>query len=442
MKSGPGPRIMTGGREDGSGGKFRVAIRLASLALRNLRRRKRRTAITASALAAGLCMFVLFDSLIAGLENDGARSMVWYDIGGMQVQNERYAADKDSLPLDIDIDDPAGVVAAAAKAGFAATPRAVFSGELVVGGEPWPEDGSAVARITAIDPGRDGAVFRLGETVREGRWLRESDQGIVLGSKLAETLGAQVGWSLTVVTRTKDGAWQTIDAEIIGIVATPNAAVNRVNAYLTLSAADECLGLGGSVNQVAVAFPEEADAARAAGKLGAALENAGFAGLAVLPWRVVGADFVGFVESRRGISRVLLLLVFIIAAVGVSNAMLLSVLERTREIGALRAQGMRDREVVAMLLVEAGAIGVIGAAAGILLASAVNAPFVAFGIDMTPLLDIVDVDLPFSGILRGAWHPVVMLQAVAVGALLSVAVSVVPARRAVRMTVVECMRHA
>ncbi|MFA6507926.1 MAG: FtsX-like permease family protein [Treponemataceae bacterium] len=410
------------------------------LAFRNLTRHKRRTILTATSMAAGLAMFILFDSLLTGLQNDGVRSMVWYDTGALQVQNAAYWDEKDSMPLDKAIERPDKVLALLDSKALKAAPRAVFQGELVVNQDPWPESGSARVRVVAIDPTRDGQVFRLKDTVAEGKWLSEDSGGIVLGYQLAKDLGAKIGYPLTVVARTKDGAYQTMDLRVSGIVNTPNAAVNRLNAYISLEIADEILYLGGSVNQIVVAYDEDAVTDAFVSRLGSDLSQAE-SGLSVLPWKTTGADFLAFVQSRSGLSRVLLFIVFIIAAVGVSNTMLMTILERTREMGMLRAQGMYDKELTASLQLEAAAIGLIGGVLGLVLSLPLNAFLVNTGFDLSWMIEKVGVDLPMAGRLRGAWHPRIMFTAVAAGAFLSFLVSVVPVRRAVKMSVVEALRH-
>lgn len=417
------------------------ALTLVGLAFRNLARHRRRTVITALSLAIGLALFVLFDSLLAGLENDGVRSMVWYDTGGLQVQNKEYWNDRDLLPLDKSIDRPRELLDLLAAKGYAATPRAVFAAEMVINKDPWPQDGSLNVRCVAIDPERDGTVFKLRECLAKGEWLKPGQEGVLIGAQMATDLGADIGYPITVVARTYDGAFQTMDLPVVGILNTPNAFVNRRELLLPLDAVDAYLELGGRVNQVAVALGEDADAAGAAAGLGAALAAVD-PNLAVLPWRVTGADFLAFVQSRQGLGGLILILVFIVAFVGVFNTMLLTMLERRREIGMLRALGMQDGEVVASLLLEAGFIGLLGAALGLALSLPFNLALVGQGLDLSGALVQINASLPYSGHLRGAWHPQVMAVAVLASVASSVAAAVVPVLWALfRQAITECLRQ-
>jgi ABC-type lipoprotein release transport system permease subunit len=417
---------------------MRAAL-LLGLAFRNLTRHKRRTIITAASLAVGLSLFILFDSLLTGFEINGVRNLVRYETGGLQLQHRDWWRDKDLLRLDLGLADPASLVGRLEREGLAASPRIVFSAEMVLNQDPWPESGSIQLRCVAMDPTRDRQVFQLMDAPIEGRWFEAGEEGAVIGSQMAKDLGARIGYPLTLVTRTRDGAFQTIDLVISGIVTTPNTSVNRKNLYLPLDLADSCLQMDGSVNQIAVRFDEELDDRAKAADLEARIKEIAPAAT-VRGWHETGAEFLAFVEGRQGLTRVILLLVFIIAAVGVSNTMLLTVLERTRENGMLRAQGLHDGELKACMYLEAGAIGLIGGLMGLALSVPGNLYLIHVGIDTSGLLEQVGADQPLANVLRGTWHPPVMLAALACGVILSVLVSILPVRRALAMQITDCLR--
>ena len=170
---------------------------------------------------------------------------------------------------------------------------------------------------------------------------------------------------------------------------------------------------------------------------------AGFPGLRVAGWKDMSADYLGISSAKKGGSNVILVLVFIIAAVGVSNTMLMTIYERVRELGMMRAMGMRDREIRRIFLLEAAGIGAVGSFAGVALGAAVNAAMVRWGIDFSMFLDMRTMDIGYriSGVLRSAWNPQVLVVGLAVGILACVAVAVLPVRRALRMSITDCLRH-
>ncbi len=120
-------------------------------------------------------------------------------------------------------------------------------------------------------------------------------------------------------------------------------------------------------------------------------------------------------------------LAMFIGAVGMLNTMLMSVLERTREIGVLRALGWRRRQVVGMILQEALALGAVGGVCGIILGLGLT-----WGITQIPGI---------GGILKASYSPELFTQALAVALVTGVIGGLYPAWRATRMRPVEALRY-
>jgi putative ABC transport system permease protein len=117
----------------------------------------------------------------------------------------------------------------------------------------------------------------------------------------------------------------------------------------------------------------------------------------------------------------------LVGGVGIMNTMLMAVMERTREIGALRALGWRRRGVLSLILREALLLGLIGGAVGVAL---------AFGLTLLIALS------PFAGeAVAPVWNVGIFVQALTVSLLLGAIGGVYPAFRATRMQPVEALRY-
>jgi putative ABC transport system permease protein len=409
---------------------------LASLAWKNLSRYRKRTIITASAIAFGLAVYIFLDGWLKGAETESERNLVMYETSSSRVVTAEYWQDRQRLPLGSAIEDPHPVIAALRRAGIPAVPRTLFAGEAVV------EEGSMPIRVIAIDPARDEDVFALRSTIAQGRALAPGESGALLGQWLADDLGLSVGDPLTITARTRTGFHQALDLEVVGILNSPNPAVNKGTVFMPLDTADTLMEMEGSVTEIDLRYRDyrRADSVNA-GTVGPAL--AGFPGLHVASWKDLSADYLGISSAKKGGSNIILLLVFVIAAVGVSNTMLMTISERVRELGMMRAMGMRDREIRRIFLLEAAGIGAVGSVAGVAIGAAVNAAMVRWGIDFSRFLDMRTMDIGYriSGVLRSAWNPRVMIVGLAVGILACVAVAVLPVRRALRMSITDCLRH-
>jgi ABC-type lipoprotein release transport system permease subunit len=412
---------------------------LFALAWKNLSRYSRRTLITAGALAVGVAVFIWMDGWLLGAERESERNIVWYEAGSAKILNRQYLAEIQTMPLKQVIYDPAAVEQALAGSGAATTRRVVFPAELFVGLEDDAGEGSLFVKGVGLDPETDGGVYRLAETVREGRFLRAGEPELLLGDWLARDLGTAVGDWVTVRARTRYGAFQTLDLEVVGILNCPNPLINQGMIFLPLDLADAALEMEGAVSEIAVSFPEWQEPAGRLAEIRRSL--AGFPELAVAGWRELALDFLAIAEGKRAGTGVLLLLIFIIAAVGISNTMLMAVYERVREIGMMRAMGMRDLSIRLAFLLEAGGIGLIGSGVGLALGVGLNWYMVRWGLNLGALVGDMQIGYRVHSIFRSAWNPQALVGALAFGVLASMVISFIPSSRALKLEITDCLRH-
>jgi putative ABC transport system permease protein len=132
----------------------------------------------------------------------------------------------------------------------------------------------------------------------------------------------------------------------------------------------------------------------------------------------------------------------VVAALGITNTMIMSVLERTREIGVMKAVGARNRHIQLIFLVEGALIGAIGGGLGLVLDWLVSFPGNAIA------RRLVDQHLIQTGMMRPphdgslfAFPPVVTVAAPALACVITTLASFYPARRAVRLNTVTSLRH-
>jgi putative ABC transport system permease protein len=262
----------------------------------------------------------------------------------------------------------------------------------------------------------------------------------LIGEWLADDLGAKIGDTVEVRTRTRPGAMQTIELEIVGIISCPNPLINKGVGFLPLSVAQYDLDMEGAATEIVLSFAEGVDAERHLREIRPILTRE-FPDLTVLSWKELARDFVALADMKSTSSRILIFMIFVIAAIGISNTMLIAVYERVREIGMMRAMGMQDSSIRIAFLLEAGGIGIIGSLAGLIAGTLATYPIVRWGIDYSSLLGNMDVGYRIHGVYRGAWHPEAMITAAVIGVILSVAIALIPASRALKMKITDCLRY-
>lgn len=421
------------------------AREIITLAGRNLLRHRRRTAITAGAVAVGLSLFIFVDSILVGIEEDSTRNLINYETGAAQVVRAEYLDERDERPLKYAIEEPDQIETRLEAVGLSATSRIVFSGELIVFQDPFPEDGSVIITGYGIDPDDDGDVYRLSRSLTAGEYLKEGTNSALLGAWLAEDIGAEVGYPITIVTRTRYGYYQTIDLEVTGIVNTPNPVVNRTAVFIPESVVGDYLQMDGAVTEIAVADRVGTSLEEITEQM--RIEVAGFTSgvsdsteLVVADWRTLAADVVAIAEAKDAGTSIILFFVFVIAAVGVSNTVLMSVLERTRELGMMRAVGMRNREVMLTLITEAAGIGLLGGIVGLVLAAGGVWAMVEYGIDYGSMIRDTDIGYRITQVVYGAWNLPTFGRALVIGVLIAIGTAFFPVRRALKMSVVDSLR--
>ncbi len=411
---------------------------LFSLAWKNLSRYRRRTLITASVLAVGLAAYVTIDSILVGLEQESEVNLLLYETGSARIMDPEYWRSRTLRPLDLTLPADGSVEDWLEARGVPHAPRVNFGADLIVFEDPYPQYGNLPVLVNAIDPDKDDDVFAFKNSLSAGRYPLPDEEGALIGGWLAEDLGAEIGYPITLVTTTRDGAYQTIDVEITGILNCPNPVINRSGVMIPLNVADEYLEMGGAVTEITLDLPNGRDGLALLEEIRQEMEPRG---LDVLDWTVLGADYFALAEAKQGGSGMILMLVFIIAGVGISNTMLMAVFERIRELGMMRALGMKDRAIRRMFLIESGGIGLIGAVVGVIIGAIGNIFLVRNGIDYSEWFRSGDMGYRIQGIAYGVWRPETFVSAVVVGVLIAVGVAWISTRKALKWDIPTCLRH-
>lgn len=411
------------------------------LAMKNLSRYKRRTFITAIAIALGLAMYLIVDSLLLGTEEESIRNLLWYETSSIRIHTQEYWTDRQLYPLEQGIKQPEKIMQILKDEGWTATERTMFTGDMILYRDDFGEDGNMGVLVTAIDPETDNDVFHFEDTLIDGKLLKADDEeGVLMGSWFAQDIGAQVGYWITLVTRGNGGFFGAIDLQIVGIVNCPNPNVNRTLLMMNKDSSDSLLGMEGSVTEIDIRLPMHSDVDSSIETLQQLLHESDL-DLEARSWKILATDYLSALEADKGGSAIILFLVFIIAAVGISNTMLMSMYERTRELGMMRALGMKDSHILLSFLFEAGGIGLVGSVIGLALGALGNLYMVNVGIDFGFLMRDMDIGYRIQSIVRGTWNLRSFVVTLASGVGLSMIVAWLPIRRSLKMDIPSCLRH-
>jgi ABC-type lipoprotein release transport system permease subunit len=136
---------------------------------------------------------------------------------------------------------------------------------------------------------------------------------------------------------------------------------------------------------------------------------------------------------------IMLAIIFLALSFGIVNTMLMAVMERTREIGMLKALGMSSRKIFAMILLESVYLSLTGVVAGMLFSAALIAWFGQHGIDLSSMARGME-DMGFSTVLYPSLGVKYYCMLSLLGFLTGILAAIMPARRAIRLVPVDALR--
>jgi putative ABC transport system permease protein len=357
---------------------------LLTLAVRNLLRHKRRTLLTAAALVFGIAIMILGRAWTAGTAQAVVEPAKLSTLGHVQVFAKDAAADEGGEVSFIApqnnyklIPQPQEVIDTVLRA----EPRlAAGLSRLMVGALLSSGDVSMEGLLIGIDARARASVYPALE-LREGRFFQPGEKGILLNRGVARKLGVKPGDSVVALGTTADGRLSGIRLAVTGIWKVRGLeAYEWGSCFTTLESVQELLDAGDAAGVIVFRQRDgQAGSTPIAASVTAALAKAGVAARAYT-WEDVGGPFIGGMIVTRFVGGILHVVLAIIAAAGVLNTALMSVFERTREIGTIRAIGTRRGRVVSLFLLEGLLLGLLGAIGGGLLGAGLIQWFANHGI--------------------------------------------------------------
>ena len=279
-------------------------------------------------------------------------------------------------------------------------------------------DANKAVTITGIEPETYFDVIALPEKVVAGRH-HVGPLDIVIGTELSADLGAGVGDKLRLATASGAAATLTV----IGIFDFGNKSVNERSVYIALRSAQNLLDLTGGVTALEVKVLDPFAAETIAETIRAGTD------LQVDSWIRTNAQFFTAMAAQIVTNTLIRVFVGLTVALGIASVLVVSVIQKSREIGILRAMGTSRRQVLRVFLIQGGAVGLAGSVLGSLLAWTFLLVWraVAKNPDGTPMF-IIEMEPSLFAIAT--------VGATVVGILAAVA----PARRAARLDPVVAIR--
>ena len=390
---------------------------LLELAYKNLWRNRRRTVLTEISIVFGVLVIIGAGNFINGMQRDWAKFEIDSNTGAFQVEHRDYKEQNKTEPLKVTLENGTELVERIGRfpGVRAAFGRLNFSGMVSSGLKSTFFDGRAV------DVSRQRQTLKRQEDlIIAGKSLNETTGEVILGADLADMLGIRIGDPVTIVVRTFHGGLNLTYGTLVG---TKNGRHFPATTYLEmrLDDAQKLLRVRDRVSQVVVGA-EDFDAIpalmhRIDDELGK-----GKISYAVRGYSELIPVYARAIASFKVISIVVGVVLFVLVGGGIGNVMAMTVMERRREIGTLRALGMEKNQVRRLFLAEGLIIGVIGAVSGLILASVLTHLIATHGgihlppppgttqdltifPQMNPMMSVLGTVMPLVVGVFAAWWP-------------------------------------
>ena len=407
---------------------------MLKIALRNTLRQKRRTLLTSLAMIVGFTLL----SFSIGL-SDGSYSFVINmftrnRLGHIQVHHHGYL-EKPSLYATINNYQSVGQTIQNVKEVETWTPR-IYSVGLGSIGEK-----STAIEVVGIDAVREIMATQFDKKIISGRSLSSIPaKESILGKGLAEILKADIDQEIMIVSQGADGSIANDIYTVVGVVDSGDPLRDRMSCYLHIKDAQEFFVLEGRIHEIAVIVSDLSKVSKVTERIKVKLSNSS---LAIAPWQEFAKSFYQAMQVDQQGMWIALFIIILVVAVGVLNAVLMSVLERTREYGMLKAVGTKPRQIFWLVLYEVNIIA---------LASVVIGTILALGFPLSTLINyllaingIAFPEISYGGMkFQTALYVEVNARSIHIPAITIVvsamAVSLFPALKAALVTPAKAMR--
>ena len=401
------------------------------MAWRNTWRNPKRTAVILTAVVIGVWSMILLGGVMAGMYDAMIENQLSTLTGHLQIHHPGYRNDP---VVEHSIDDPATVAKALSNV---LPPGAVWTERVRVSAIAQNARHSAGVTLVGVRAEKEAGISFIGQAVTAGRFLQKDrdDYGIVIGRALADDFETGLGKKIILMSQGMDGEIQSRAFRVVGIFQAQMEATEKTYVFVTLTAARDMLKMGSGISEVAVLLPDRNATEQVVSALKERLPRDRFE---VTGFRELMPLITAQIELWDTFMILWYVVIFVAMGFGITNTILMAVMERTREFGLMKSLGMRPRQIIVMVVME----GVLLLALGIIIGNLTG--YVSIwalarnGIDLSVFAAGAE-RFSIPRIIYPTIHMSDAVRANLVVLVLGILISLYPAVRAARIMPVEAM---
>lgn len=345
---------------------------LISLAWKNVWRNKKRSLIIVLSIAFGLWGGLIAGAVMMGWGESMVNTAIDRDLAHIQIHKKGFLRDKEITHY---IPDGLQVVEGAKKiAGVKAV-----SGRTIIEAMASSPTSNFGVKIVGIDPEDAQNVTNIHQKIVEGNYFKEEKLNpVVIGQKLASRLGLRLHSKIILGFQGLDGSLTYAACRIVGIYKTESSYFDESNVFIRQSDLFRLLNCQPIIHEIAI----RAQSARIMPQVYEAVKGQ-WPDLSVKIWKDLAPEVAFTASAMEGFTYFFLAIILFALLFGITNTMLMSVVERFRELGILLAVGMKRSKIFIMILMETIFLSITGGIAGIIIGILSIAYFSYTGIDLS-----------------------------------------------------------
>jgi len=400
---------------------------MSTLAWRNLWRNYRRTLIMLLAIAVGVWAMIFMTALLRGMVDNMVRTGINVLPGHVQIHAAEY---RDDPSVAHSLQAPSKALLEVLNGAQVAA----WAGRVKVPAMISSEQDNRGVTLLGIDPTAEMALGFDSADVIEGRFLEgPGDRGIVIGKKLAQRLETRLGKRVVVMSQDPENTIADRGFRVVGVYKADLESLEESFVYAGRDVIQAMLGMGSNVSEIAILGHDY----REPDELALSIRNSVNADREVLSWLELDPYLSTMMRVMDGFVLVWMVVIFLALSFGLVNTLMMAVFERVREIGLMRALGMRPSAIIYEVLMESLMLLGLGLLAGNVLAIS-TIIWLKDGIDVSAVSEGMEM-MGAASVMYPVfqWPDLLLANAVVIG--LGIITSLLPAWRAAQYRPVEAL---
>lgn len=404
------------------------------LAFKNIFRSKQRTILTLIPVIFGVTLLITMFSLLDGLNRDSINNLINFETATLKLVSKNFSLSDKKIDInEVGFIVPEEITTFLINSNFVEsfTYEIVFIGNISDGLNKLP------VMVKGIDFNSYKTTFKTFDMSFSK--IENLDVGsVVVGSDILKYFDISPDSFLIVQSRTSGGTFDAFDTKLIGYVSTGNPNIDRTTVFVNIDQARKFLNVEKKISNVSIKLKNNSYLYDFLKKFEKVLLKYPY--LKLVTWEDFAFEIKAIDSAKKYSGGIVIFVILVIGGVGIANTILLSIYERFKEIGTMRAMGAPNNVILKMFVFEGALIGLIGSIIGMVLGGLISLYLYKIGLDFSGVIGDMDIGYPIKSIFRGSFNLISILQAGIFGTMIGILASFYPSRRAIKENIIRILK--